>query len=434
MGEWDFDHEGIDRVFASRASRRSLLGFLLGSPLLLSSRKVWAFERLLAQVANGGANVGEQLDLLASAADAINVFDFRAPAGRNLLPGHHAYLSLGVEQEVTLKANREGFEKFQLRPRRLVDVRGLDTSTEILGTRLSCPIILAPAGSQKAFHPEGELAVARAARRKDHLQILSTVSSTSMGEVIEARGAPIWFQLYTPRVWPVTRWQLKQAEEAGCPAVVLTVDQVGVGANRDRIRRYRRPDNPLCQPCHQSRLQSLVRGAEGVANAVGLDPGRTLSEFAILNWDFVDRIRDATSMKLLIKGILTHEDASLCVEHGVDGIIVSNHGGRAEDSGLSTIEALPEIVDAVAGRIPILIDSGFRRGTDVFKALALGASAVCVGRPYLWGLAAFGQEGVESVLAILRRELETIMKEMGTRTLAAITRAHIRMACPVPTL
>ena len=146
----------------------------------------------------------------------------------------------------------------------------------------------------------------------------------------------------------------------------------------------------------------------------------------ILDWGVVDRIRAGTSMKLVVKGILTHEDASLCVDHGVDGLIVSNHGGRTEDSGRSTIEALPEIVEAVAGRVPILIDSGFRRGSDVFKALALGASAVCVGRPYLWGLAAFGQEGVEAVLALLRRELEIIMKQMGTPTVESITPAHVR--------
>jgi len=140
----------------------------------------------------------------------------------------------------------------------------------------------------------------------------------------------------------------------------------------------------------------------------------------------VDRIREATSMKLLIKGILTHEDASLCIEHGVDGIIVSNHGGRVVDSGLSTIEVLPEIVRSVGGRIPILVDGGFRRGSDFFKALALGASAVCIGRPYLWGLAAFGQEGVEAVLRMLREELEVLMRQMGTRTLGAITRAHVQ--------
>jgi isopentenyl diphosphate isomerase/L-lactate dehydrogenase-like FMN-dependent dehydrogenase len=169
---------------------------------------------------------------------------------------------------------------------------------------------------------------------------------------------------------------------------------------------------------------------ESAADAIGIDLEGWVKNLLVLDWDYVDRIRDGTSMKLLIKGILTPEDAALCVEHGVDGIVVSNHGGRSEDSGLSTIEALPEIARAVAGRIPILIDSGFRRGTDIVKALALGASAVCVGRPYLWGLSAFGQEGVEAVLEILGAELAMTMKQMGTPTLDAIGPAQVRPAPP----
>ena len=418
----------IEKTLAARTSRRSLLRFLLGSPLLLSSQQVSAFERLLAQVSQLELSPPEIQDLIAAADDAITVFDFEPVAEQNLRPAHYTYLSLGVDHEVTLKANREGFTRFQLRPRRLVGVRDLDTSTEILGTKLSCPIILAPVGSQRTYHPEGEIAVARAARRKDHLQILSMGSSASMEDVIEARGIPIWYQLYASRIWPVTQRFVKRAEAAGCPALVLTVDIVGLPTNRERIDRFRRADNPDFQPCHQSTAGTFLRGAVRAANAVGVDPMRMIANFMIVNWDLVDRIRDATSMKLIIKGILTHEDASLCVEHGIDGIIVSNHGGRAEDNGLSTIEALPEIVQAVGGRLPILIDSGFRRGTDVFKALALGASAVCIGRPYLWGLAAFGQEGVEAVLAILRRELETIMRQMGVRNLTAITPAHVQSA------
>jgi isopentenyl diphosphate isomerase/L-lactate dehydrogenase-like FMN-dependent dehydrogenase len=309
-----------------------------------------------------------------------------------------------------------------------VDVRDLDTSTQILGTKLSCPILLAPVGSQKAYHSEGEVAVARAARRKDHLQILSMGSSASLEDVIEARGAPVWYQLYGQRLWPVTRRFLKAAEAAACPGVVLTVDIVGLPTNRERIDRFRRADNPDCRGCHGSISGSLLRSATQLANAVGIDPLAMIAKSMMLDWGIVDRIRDSTSMKLIIKGILTGEDASLCVDHGVDAIIVSNHGGRAEDNGVSTIEVLPEIVAAVRGRIPILIDSGFRRGTDVFKALALGARGVCIGRPYVWGLAAFGQAGVESVLAILRRELETIMRQMGTPTLSAITPAHVQRA------
>jgi isopentenyl diphosphate isomerase/L-lactate dehydrogenase-like FMN-dependent dehydrogenase len=412
--------QGLEDV---RFARREFLRFVAGSPVALSAVPAAAAEWLLASVAQDGG-VAPKAELLASAADAINVFDFEAVAKRNLLPAHYTYLSMGIQDEFTLRANREAFGQVQLRPRRLVDVRELDTSTEVLGTKLSCPIVLAPAASQKAFHAEGELAVARAARRKDHLQILSTGSSTDIREVAEARGAPIWFQLYTSRHWPISSLQEREAEEAGCPVVVLTVDQIGLGRNRESLHRDRRRQNPECQACHQSLGEKIQRGTD----ALGIDLRDMIQDSMILDWDVVERIRGETSMKLVVKGILTHEDARLCVERGVDGIVVSNHGGRAEDSGLASIEALPEVVAAVAGRIPILVDSGFRRGTDVFKAIALGASAVCIGRPYLWGLAAFGQEGVEAVLAILRSEFETIMTEMGTRNLDAITPAHVHAA------
>jgi isopentenyl diphosphate isomerase/L-lactate dehydrogenase-like FMN-dependent dehydrogenase len=391
-------------------TRRELLRFLLASPLFMLAGAARSDE--------GGANAQE---LIASANDAINVFDFRGVAERALSPAHFAYLSMGVEHEITLNANRAAFARIALRPRRLVDVRSLDTTTEILGTRLSCPIVLAPVGSQRMYHAEAEVAVARAARRRDHVQILSMGSSASLDEVIAARGAPVWCQLYAQRLWPVTKHFLKMAEAAGCPAVVLTVDIVGLPTGRERIERFRRAENPECQSCHASAAERLLRDGESVAGALGIDARGMLARSMMLDWAFVDRIRDATSLKLIVKGILTSEDAHLCVEHGIDGIIVSNHGGRAEDSGRATIQALPEIVTAVSGRIPVLVDSGFRRGTDVFKALALGASAICVGRPYLWGLAAFGQDGVEAVLKILRRELETIMRQMGTPTLSAIT-------------
>ena len=404
-------------------ARREFLRFLAGSPLLLAALPSRAAEQLVTPVGRSSDSKSSAA-LLTSAAEAINVFDFEAVAKRKLSPAHYTYLSMGIQDGFTLRANREAFGKVKLRPRRLMDVRDLDTSTEILGTKLSSPIVLSPAGAQKAFHPEAELAVARAARRKDHLHILSTSSSNSIADVATARAAPIWFQLYTSRQWPVSWFQMQEAEQAGCPVVVLTVDQVGMGRNRDSLHRFRRRQNPECQTCHQSLGEKFQR----TTDRLGIDLRDVIQDTLILDWSVVDRIRNETSMKLVVKGILTHEDARLCVEHGVDGIVVSNHGGRAEDSGLATIEVLPEIVDAVKGRIPVLIDSGFRRGTDVFKAIALGASAVCIGRPYLWGLAAFGQDGVESVLTILRRELETIMIEMGTRDLKSINRNHVRVA------
>lgn len=403
---------------AALTTRRSFLHFLLGGPLFASSA-AGAAERLLAVI--------ESRDPIAAAEDAINAFDLRAAAERNLSQAHWDYLSLGVGDEVTLRENREAFARVQLRPRRLVDTRDVDPSTSLGGTPLASPIVLAPCGAQKAFHPEGELAVARAAREGDHLQILSTGSSSPIEAVAAARGDPIWFQLYATRVFPATRWMLRSAEEVGCPAVVLTVDIVGGGENRDRINRHHRWENPACDPCHATLSATIVEGAARAANAVGIDPFEVLSDLMVLDWDFVDRVRDATTMDLWIKGILTAEDAERCIEHGVDGIVVSNHGGRAEDVGLATIEALPEIAAAVKGRIPLLVDSGFRRGTDVFKGLALGASAVAVGRPYLWGLSAFGREGVEVLLRLLRRELAMSMKAMGTPDVAAITSERVRI-------
>ncbi len=411
------------------ASRRSLLRFLLGSPLLLATRPSTAVEELVEVISRCEPDLSPAGELIVSPADAINVFDFRAVAKQTLSPGHYAYLATGVDHERGLHANRAGFGRFGLRPRRMVDVSELDTTTEILGTRLSCPIALAPAGMQTTFHPEGEVAVARAAKSTDQLQILSTASAKSLDQVLEARGAPVWFMLLTPRLWPLTRWQIKSAEDAGCTVVVLTVDYVGFGS-QDRLRRFRGPGDPFpstesreCQSCHGRSTSGRIGR---ILTAFGQDPLELASDALTLDWDYVDRIRDATSMKLVLKGILTHEDASLAVEHGVDGIIVSNHGARQMDNSLSTIEVLPEIVRAVAGRIPVMIDSGFRRGTDVFTALALGASAICIGRPYLWGLAAFGEAGVEGVLRVLRREFETVMRHMGTPDVASITRDFVQ--------
>jgi len=419
--------DGRERV--TFHSRRALLRFLATSPLLAAAQPIRALEDLIAVAADCSPGLADAAEVIASPVDAINVFDFREVARAKLPPGHWAYLATGVDHEVGLFANRAGFARYGLRPRRLVDVRSLDTTSELLGTKLSSPIFLCPAGMQTAFHPEGEVAVAKAARARDHLQMLSTFPGLPLEEVAAARGAPLWFQLYTPRVWTLTKRQLAQAEEAGCPVVVLTVDIPGYGS-QDRLRRMRGPgfpfrtrDNPQCVACHgESRMPQLYRGLL----ALGADPIEFTSDLMTIDWSYVDRMRDATSMKLVIKGLLTHEDASLAVEHGVDAIMVSNHGARQLDNALSTIEVLPEIARAVDGRVPILIDSGFRRGTDAFVALALGASAVGVGRPYLWGLSAFGQEGVEAVLSILRLELETAMRQMETSDLAAIDASRVR--------
>ena len=246
--------------------------------------------------------------------------------------------------------NREGFRQWQTRARRLVDVRQVDTSITLMGKKWPTPIIIAPTGSNGAFHPEGEIAVARAARQKQYLQnVLSTVASNGVEDVNAARGEPVWYQLYPFYPWDVTRAVVDRAESAGCPVVVLTVDLQG-GSNRVTLKKFTRRDERACDVCHdESRNEPMFDGHELKENDF----------YRSLDWDFVNRLQAHTSMKLFIKGIVTAADATQAVDHGVDGIVVSNHGGRAEESLRSTIECLPEVVAAVAGRIPVIVDSGF---------------------------------------------------------------------------
>ena len=389
------------------ASRRAFLSYLAASPALTPA------SRAFAQLAGIGADA-----LIDTAADAINVFDFEPIAKRNLSSAHYTYMAMGVDDGATLLANREGFEHLKIRPRRLVDVRNIDMGIELFGTRHASPVIIAPCGTHKMFHPEGELAVARASATRDCLQILSTVTTTSVEDVNRARGAPVWYQLYPTEDWRITEALVRRAEDSGCPVVALTVDLPN--SNREALDRFRRATNPDCLACHEP-------GVEGSVKRKPMFDGLDLAAISNtrapqMDWDFVERLKNLTSMRVVLKGIVTHEDASLALQHGVDGLIVSNHGGRVIDSRRATIDSLPEVVDAIGGRIPVLVDGGFRRGTDIFKALAIGADAICIGRPYLWGLSAFGQDGVESVLDILNRELEIMMQQAGTPNLGAISR------------
>jgi 4-hydroxymandelate oxidase len=393
--------------------RRRFLKFLLASPLLAQFGEI--------------AEAWQQPDdVIAAPEKALNVFEFEKAAQRKLPPAHFGYIATGVDDDATLRANREAFTRYAIRPRRLRDIHAVDTSVELFGVKWDSPIVIAPAGSQKAFHPDAELATARAAYAKKHLQILSTVSSTPVEEVIKARQAPVWFQLYPTDRWEITRALVKRAEAAGCPVLVLTVDLQG-GTNRESLELAKRRDTRKCEMCHQGDVFTNTKTyVERKPNFKGLDVSGVKDLQPLeMNWDFVKRLRDTSSLPLLIKGIVTREDAQLAVEHGVNGVIVSNHGGRAEESGRGTMESLPEVLDGAAGRIPVLVDGGFRRGTDIFKALALGASAIAIGRPYLWGLGAFGQPGVEAVLQILRDELQTIMRQAGTLSIREIKREYV---------
>jgi 4-hydroxymandelate oxidase len=412
-------------IHASRVlteSRRKFLRYLALSPALASPLLMEGAFRKPNVLKLGSDSQEKSASAVRSADQALNVMEFEDLARKALPPAHFGYLESGVDDDETVRLNHKAYQYIEIRSRRLVDVAKLDTTVELFGTKWETPIFLCPVSSMKVFDPEGEVAVARAAAKKHHLQMLSTVSSCSIDEVTAARGAPVWQQLYPTNDWAVTRALIKRAEAAGSPVLVFTVDHQE-NANNETIWRARRVDNRECSACHEAGFQGYLRHKPAFA---GLDVSKvTMLYDPTFTWDFVKRLKDATQMKLVLKGIVTREDAQIALENGVDGIVVSNHGGRAEDTLRPTIECLPEVVDAVEGKIPVLVDGGVRRGTDIFKALALGAAAVGFGRPQAWGLAAFGQSGVEAVLTILRRELEKIMRQAGTRTIHDINSSFV---------
>jgi 4-hydroxymandelate oxidase len=341
--------------------------------------------------------------------DPINLFDYEALARTKMDPANWDFIAGGSDDEVTLRSNRAAYERIRLRPRVLVDVSVIDTRTSVLDIPLSMPVLVAPTAMHCLAHPEGECATAQAAGRSNTLMIAGTTATRSLEEIAQAASGPLWFQLY---VYPTLQYAEKlvhRAENAGYKAIVLTVDLPVLG-NRERDKRnnFELPPPPLIE-----------------ANFVDVE--KEGQEWVTLTWESLSWLRSITSLPILLKGILTAEDALLALEHGMDGIIVSNHGGRQLDTALSTIEALPDIVQAVAGRCEVYVDGGIRRGTDILKALALGARAVLVGRPVLWGLAVDGTEGVHHVLEILRSELELAMALSGRPTLESIDRSLVKM-------
>jgi 4-hydroxymandelate oxidase len=379
------------------AQRREFLKFLAASPLLTSYS---AFAQEVEET------LGERLT---DPSEVINVFEMEAIAREKVPPAHFGYLSTGVDGDGTLRANRAGFSRFQIKPRRLVDVSESDMSVNVLGAEASSPIFICPVGSHGAFHADAEIGVARAAAAKGHHMMLSTMASTPIEAVAEARGNPLWFQLYSTNRWENTVIMLQRAEAAGCSAVALTID-LPAGRNTETDQLMAREDQRECSDCHPMAKPSFT----------GLNMGGFAISDPAMTWDVIGRMKEVTNMKVIIKGVEVGADAAAAIQHGADGIVVSNHGGRATETNRGTIECLPEIVAAVNGRIPIIIDGGFRRGTDVYKALAMGASAVGIGRPYIWGLGAFGQAGVERVLDLLNRELLITMRGSGTPTIDSI--------------
>jgi isopentenyl diphosphate isomerase/L-lactate dehydrogenase-like FMN-dependent dehydrogenase len=402
------------------SSRREFLKFLATSPYVAAFGGVAAFLPKVTFAQDGQAG-NEPPNVITTPAGALDIFDLEAAAHRKVAPGHWAYMSSGVEDNATLLANRDGFKHIELRPRRLHDATKVDLHTDLFGTIYDSPIFMCPIGSVNSFLPEGVLAVARVCKARGTLQVLAMGTSTPVEEANKTLGRPVWQQLYPPSSWDVCEKILRRVEAAGCTVIALTVDVV-TGRYMEPYLRSRPKDLTQCAACHEGEPRTPV-SARRIYDGIDMKGVRTSDPAT--DWTFVDRIRKSWKGKFIIKGIETREDAQLCLDHGIDGIIVSNHGGRSTETGRATIEALPQVVAQVDNHIPVFVDGGFRRGTDIFKALALGAKAVGIGRPMMWGLGSFGQAGVDRVLEILEGELRLVMGGCGTRTVADITRAYV---------
>lgn len=394
------------------ANRRRFMQWVAGAPLA-------------AGALGAGHALAQQsvARTIADARDILNVFELEARAKELIPPAHWGYLTGGVQDDLTVGANRSAYAKWGLRPRRLVDVSRVSTQVTLFGQTYNSPIALSPVSSQRAFHADGEGAAGAAAGKRKALQVLSALTTVSLEDVMKAHGMPVWQQLYTTNIPALGEKMIARAQGAGAGAVVLTIDLLGGGQRRETQALFARTDTRTCATCHQTRAGydfSRKKMFDGIDMTGAVSPTSTG-----LTWDYVSRLRDLVKTKLLVKGVMTAEDAGLAIQRGVDGIIISNHGGRSEDSLVGTLDVLPEIAAVVDRRVPILIDGGIRRGSDAFKALALGASMVCVGRPYCWGLGAFGEEGVSVALRLLDEELVATMRQCGVTSIGGITKDRL---------
>ncbi len=349
--------------------------------------------------------------------EPINIYDYELLAEEKLPQMAYDYYASGAHDEITLAENQRAYDRLRLQYRVLRDISHRSTATTLFGHELATPVIVAPTAFHKMAHPDGELATVRAAGDSGTLMIVSSLSTTSMEEIMEAATGPVWFQLYVYKDRQATADLVRRAEDAGCSAIVLTVDAQVWGRREADVRnRFQLPDGLMVKnlmPAGKAQFPDDHAGS-GLAAYVTSLFDQTLS------WPDVDWLCGLTTLPVLLKGIVHPDDARLAIEHGAAGVVVSNHGGRQLDTAPATIDVLPEIVAAVDGRIPVLLDGGIRRGTDVVKALALGAQAVAVGRPVLWGLAVDGQAGVANVLEILRSEVELAMGLCGVTAVEAI--------------
>ncbi len=386
--------------FSRREALCGLASFLAASPLLHAQRDPWPL---------GPHRRFPGFDELR------DVFDFEPIFRANVPLSVYDYTAHGTESEFTLYRNRDAFDWVRLVDRGGVDPRDVDTSTELFGRRMPSPLMLAPTARQRTLHPDGELGMHRAATTAGATMIVSNVSSFPFPRIAAAAEGPLWFQRYATRDAEPNRAALDAAQEAGAEAVVVTIDQQASYYERD---------------LHDRHLGGVPRRVTRRTPADPPNPYRVAAGRLWYEWKLFDELRPMCRVPMLAKGILTGEGAKKCLEHGCDGVIVSNHGGRALDYGPSSLEVLEEVVEAVGGRAPVLIDSGFRRGADALKALALGADAVCFGRASRWGLGAFGEEGAQKVLEILDAELRQAMAAAGVASLAKIDRGIVRTDFP----
>lgn len=345
-------------------------------------------------------------------AEMSSVFDFEPVFHGNVPQTVYDYTAHGADSEFTIRRNRDAFDWVDVVPRAPIDATTVDTRTTVLGLSLDFPLFVAPTALQVALHPEGEVGMRQAATTTKTPFIISNNSSQPAEKIATSSSGPVWFQFYPRRSLDESRAMLDRVQGAGCQAIVVTVDQQATFYERTQHLRNLggSPRTPPARPA-----------TGGPRNPYRVPEGRLWYE-----WRYLEQIRPFIAGPLLVKGILTAEDARLCLEHGAQGIIVSNHGGRSLDYGPSTLEVLPEIVAAVGGRVPVLVDSGFRRGADVMKALALGASAVCLGRATRWGLGAFGPPGAQRVIEMVQAELVAAMAAAGRRSIADLDRTAVR--------
>lgn len=351
----------------------------------------------------------------------LSLFDFERASESALTKLAHDYYAGGAHDEITVRENRAAFERRTLRPRVLAGVEHRDLSVELLGRRHEWPLVIAPTAFARLAHEGGETAVARAAASAGVTQTLSTLSTMAIGDVAAAHDRPLWFQLYVFRDREVTRGLVERAEAAGCEALVLTVDTPLLGhRERDSRNRFALPDGLTAANLLGDDLQHVRTEGENAATSGLLQYFSSLIDPG-LSWADIGWLRSITDLPILVKGVVRGDDARLSVDHGAAGVIVSNHGGRQLDTAIASLDALPEVAAEVGSEVPVLVDGGVRRGTDIVKALALGARAVLIGRPVLWGLAVAGEAGVEHVLSLLREEVDLAMALCGCRSISDVT-------------